>query len=140
MNKAVVDASVIAKWSFPEEFSKTALRLLNSDRELWVPDFIWAEIGNIVWKKWLRNEIGADDGSGILLGFRRFPLSVFPSERLLEVAWEIARDFRRSVYDSLYLALALHQKCPMVTADRRLYNAVGGASSRLPILWVEEIP
>jgi predicted nucleic acid-binding protein len=140
LNKVVVDASVIAKWSFPEPYSEAALRLLEQELELWVPDFVWAEIGNIVWKKWIRNEIVATDGRLILLGFRSFPFSVYPSERLLETAWEIARDFRRSFYDSLYLALAIYQGCPLVTADRRLYNAVGGASSRLPILWVEDIP
>jgi predicted nucleic acid-binding protein len=139
LNKVVVDANVVAKWSFPEPHSEAALRLLHPDRELWVPDLIWAEIGNIVWKKWTRNEIAADDGCSILLGFRNFPLSVFPAEGLLETAWEIARDFRRSFYDSLYLALAVQQECPMVTADLRLYNALGGASSRLPVVWVEEV-
>jgi len=55
------------------------------------------------------------------------------------VAWEIASSFSRSFYDSLYLALAVDRDCPLVTADRRLYNALAGGSSPAPLIWVAEI-
>jgi predicted nucleic acid-binding protein len=52
------------------------------------------------------------------------PLIVTPSSQLLESALEIAIETGRSVYDSLYLALAVAHKCPMITADKRLVNAL----------------
>ncbi|HEY3569424.1 MAG TPA: type II toxin-antitoxin system VapC family toxin [Thermoanaerobaculia bacterium] len=136
----MVDASVVVKWVMPEEHSESAARLLSEELELWAPDLLWPESGNILWKKWLRQELSEEKVPSLLQTLQSFPLNILPSERLVEEAWEIARDFRRSFYDSLYLALAIYQECPMVTADRRLYNAVGGASSRLPILWIEDIP
>ncbi|HSK80576.1 MAG TPA: type II toxin-antitoxin system VapC family toxin [Thermoanaerobaculia bacterium] len=139
MTKLVVDASVAAKWVFPEEHSEAAGRLLTGNRELWAPDLIWAETGNIAWKKHRRGEVSEEAARTILLDFRRFPLQTHPSEKLLAAAWELATGLDRSFYDSLYLALALHQGCFMVTADRRLYNALTNVPVRLPVVWVGDV-
>jgi predicted nucleic acid-binding protein len=140
LTRFAVDANVVVKWVTPEEHSESAARLLSEGLELWAPDLVWAESGNILWKKWWREEVAEERVPVLLQALQSFPLNILPSEKLVDAAWEIARDFRRSFYDSLYLALAIYQECPLVTADRRLYNAVGGASSRLPILWIEDIP
>lgn len=139
MTQLVVDASVAAKWIFPEEHSEAAGRLLGRDWDLWAPDLIWAETGNITWKKHRRGEVSREAAGIILQDFRRFPLQIHPSQNLVEVAWDLAAGLDRSFYDSLYLALAIHQGCFMVTADGRLYNALKSASVRLPILWVEDV-
>lgn len=34
--------------------------------------------------------------------------------------------YQRTVYDCLYLALAVREGCQMVTADERLYNRLQG--------------
>ncbi|MGH8491125.1 MAG: type II toxin-antitoxin system VapC family toxin, partial [Gammaproteobacteria bacterium] len=49
--------------------------------------------------------------------FRRFPLEIHGSERLLQLAWTIATEFERTVYDCLYLALAQQKGGILVTAD-----------------------
>jgi predicted nucleic acid-binding protein len=140
LRRFVVDASVVAKWRFPEPYAEAAIRLLGRGRELWTPDLAWAELGNITWKKWRRNEIDEAAAFDILRSFQILPLLVFSSKLLATTAWVLARTFNRSFYDSLYLALAVQQECPMVTADRRLYDAIKGASSEFPILWVEDVP
>jgi predicted nucleic acid-binding protein len=139
LKRVVVDASVVAKWRFPEPYAEAALRLLERGRELWTPDLVWAELGSITWKKWRQNEIDEAAASDILKSFQTLPLLVFSSKLLATTAWTLARTFNRSFYDSLYLALAAHQDCSMVTADRRLYNAIKGASPEQSILWVEEV-
>lgn len=58
---------------------------------------------------------------------------------LVGAALEIALAFDRSVYDSLYVALALRDDCQLVTADRRLYNALAPALSET-MLWIEDDP
>ena len=140
MSRVVVDASVVAKWRFPEPYAEVAIRLLARGRELWTPDLVWAELGNITWKKWRRNEIDEAAAFDILRSFQTLPLLVFSSKLLATTAWVFARSFNRSFYDSLYLALAAHQECPLVTADRRLYDAIKAASPEFSILWVEEVP
>jgi predicted nucleic acid-binding protein len=140
LSRVVVDASVIAKWRFPEPHAEAALRLLKRGQELWTPDLVWAELGNITWKKWRRNEIDEGAARDLLRSFQTLPLLVFSSKLLATSAWFFAHTFNRSFYDSLYLALAVHQECPMVTADRRLYDAIKGASPQYLITWVEEVP
>jgi predicted nucleic acid-binding protein len=140
LRRFVVDASVVAKWRFPEPYAEHAVRLLERGRELWTPDLAWAELGNITWKKWRRKEIDEAAAFDILRSFQTLPLLVFSSKLLAATAWVLARSFNRSFYDSLYLALAAHQECPMVTADRRLYDSIKGASPDHSILWVEEVP
>lgn len=140
MTRFVVDASVTIKWFLPEVHSESAERLLTNKLELWAPDFIWAEFGSILLKKWRRGEISQEKAHFILGSFRHFSLKAHSSEALGEVAWEIASRFQRSFYDSLYLALAIQQGYPMVTADRRFYNALQSSPVAHHILWIEDVP
>jgi predicted nucleic acid-binding protein len=52
---------------------------------------------------------------------------------LLPEAIEIAFAHDRSVYDCLYVALAIRYKIEMITADERLANAL---AARLPVKWL----
>jgi predicted nucleic acid-binding protein len=137
--RIVVDASVAVKWLLPEDHSEAAARLLLGHQDLWAPDLIWAELGNVLWKKWRLSEISAETGAALLADFRRFPLSIQSSELLSEGAWEIARDLGRSFYDSLYLALAVSQGCPLVTADQKLWNALRGGPASASLIWVDDL-
>jgi predicted nucleic acid-binding protein len=42
----------------------------------------------------------------------------------MATALRIAYSTRRTFYDSTYLALAVQEKCSLVTADTRLFNAL----------------
>jgi predicted nucleic acid-binding protein len=55
------------------------------------------------------------------------------SLELLDEALEIAFANDRSVYDCLYVALAIQFQVEMITADERLANAL---ASRLPVKWL----
>jgi predicted nucleic acid-binding protein len=137
LTRIVVDASVAVKWFLPEPHSLQALRLLEGERELLAPDLIWSEVGNVLWKRWRQGELADENARTILGDLRRVPLLIHPAEEIAEAAWSFASQFRRSFYDCLYLALASSQSCSMVTADRRLWNAV---SSAMPFLvWVEDL-
>ena len=78
------------------------------------------------------------EGRDILRGFLAVPVDLHPSQNLLEPALEIANGIDRSVYDSLYLALAHLQNCRMVTADRRLHDVVHTGPFADSIRWVED--
>ena len=135
-----MDASVAAKWLLPEIHSEAAHRLLGGGRKLLAPDLLGAEVGNVLWKRWRRGELTAETVAAMLRDFRRLPLTLFPSDLLFEAAWEIAHALRRSFYDSLYLALAMSYRCPLVTADLKLWNALRGGPKGPLLLWVEDLP
>jgi predicted nucleic acid-binding protein len=140
LRRLVVDASVVVKWLLPEIHSEAAARLLGGEQELWSPDLVWAEVGNILWKKWRQGELPAEAVGHLLADFRRLPLSVHSSEPLFEAAWEIAHSLDRSFYDSLYLALAMSHGCSLVTADLKLWRALQGGPGEGSLLWVEDLP
>ena len=64
MNPRVVDASVVAAAFFQEKHAQPARSLLVSDAPLHAPDLIYAELGNVIWKRRARGEI--DQVSGIV--------------------------------------------------------------------------
>lgn len=137
----VVDANVVIKWHVAEVHTDAALRLLRDDEiELHVPDLVFPEVGNILWKKVRRGELTEEEARRIARLVAAAPLTVHPSAPLLEAATEIALRTGRTVYDSQYVALALKLDSGLVTADERLYNALKGGPLGANILWVEDDP
>jgi predicted nucleic acid-binding protein len=123
----VVDASVAVKWFVPEELTEEALSYLSDEHELLAPDLLWPEFANIVWKKVRRGELTPDEARRILSLCQQVAFEVTASTNLIDSALEIALGLGRTVYDSMYLALAAHRDCVMLTADRRLFNAVNSS-------------
>lgn len=138
MKRYVVDASAAAKWFLPEEHSESAKRLLRKNVELCSPDLLFAEMGNILWKRLRKGEFNASEGSEILYDFKRMPIQIVPCEKLAEIAWGIASVLDRSFYDSLYIALSQVEECPLVTGDRRLFNALSGDPG-IELIWVGDL-
>lgn len=124
MTRRVVDASVVVKLFFDEEHSKAAEKHVKQAGELLAPDLIWAEAANVVWKRVRRHDITPEEATGITQQLLALPIHVCPSADLVADALELAVRFDRSVYDGLYLALAVRRDCPLLTADQRLFNAL----------------
>jgi predicted nucleic acid-binding protein len=139
LTRLVVDASVAVKWFLPEAHTEAARRALGEDHELLAPDLIAAEFGNALWKRWRRGEMDGSKAAGMLRDFTRAPIEIVPSSVLMAGAWSIAQKFARSFYDSLYLALAVRADCPLLTADRQLYNAFREKSLASRLCWVEDL-
>lgn len=139
MTLYVVDASVAVKWYVPEVHSEKAAILLNSNHKLIAPDLLLPEFGNILWKKVQRGEIPVETSRVIKEEFTVLMLEIYPSQVLLDNAFELAIALQRTVYDCFYLALAVQQKCQMVTADEKFYNALRNTTYINNLLWVESL-
>lgn len=128
MARLVIDSSVVIKWYVAEEHQAPATairdRYREGDLDLLVPDLFYAEIGNIVWKKRQTQGLAVADARRIIDAVLTLPLEVTPNSQLITEAYHLAEEHGQTVYDSLYLALALSVECQCVSADRRLVNAV----------------
>jgi predicted nucleic acid-binding protein len=136
----VVDASVAAKWFLPaagETLTDEALEFLHGyttgQIRLIVPDVFWAEFANILWKAVRQGRCRKDTADAAIAAMKDRNLPTVPSLALLEAAFAIANAFQRTVYDSLYVALAISSKAELLTADERLARAL---AATLPVKWL----
>lgn len=140
MSGYVVDASVAVKWYLPEIHDAPARRLLIPDKELLVPDLIFSEVGNILWKRIRSGQMLEAEAEAVMRSLGELPLKVVPSWPLVLSGLTIACKTQRTVYDSLYLALAVRENAVMATADEKFYNALQTTPLKPYVLWVEDIP
>ena len=137
MSRYVLDASVVVKWYVPEIHSEHALRLRGRSHDLVAPEFLLIELANTLLKKVRRAEF-ADDQVMSALASAADLLTFDSMTGLFTRTVEMARQFARSIYDALYVVLALEQRCPLITADRRLYDAIRPIFPAT-MVWVEDI-
>jgi predicted nucleic acid-binding protein len=136
----IVDANVAVKWCLPslrEELVTEAEELLASSRrdevQFLVPDLFWVELANALWKAVRRNEISSDNAAAAMSFLRDLDIATAPSIDIVPQALDLAISYGRTVYDSLYVALAIQSKSEMITADERLANAL---AARFPVKWL----
>jgi predicted nucleic acid-binding protein len=122
----VIDASVAVKWFLPEPDAERAVALLRAGHRLIAPDLLWIEVASVLWKVARRGALSADEAQRMLADAAAFPVETIESAPLLADALRIATATGRTVYDSLYVALAAREGAVMVTADERLVNALAG--------------
>ncbi|MFB3883191.1 MAG: type II toxin-antitoxin system VapC family toxin [Armatimonadota bacterium] len=127
----VLDASVIIKVFVNESHSgeiRDLLRQRDADTAsvLLVPDLLFVECANILWKRVRREGYPADSAKANLAELKSFGLSSTPTSNLIERALEIACDCQVTAYDACYAALAEQTGVPFVTADHRLAAALKG--------------
>ncbi len=140
MSLLVVDASVGLKWFLPEVHSAAANRFRSPSFDLHVPGLFDAEVGNTLWKKMRRAELTRAEADAILEQLPLVPLTRHADAALVPAALDLAEKTERTVYDCLYLALALRLGGKLVTADKRLFNALANTPWAQASLWVENVP
>lgn len=136
----MLDSSVAVKW-LPilnhEPFVTEAQELRRAWEEgkidLTVPDFFWVEVAAILWKTQRRSICTKAEAEASLKDFLDLKIATVESRPLLEVTLRIGNRHDRTVYDSLYIALAQSLKTEFVTADEKLANAL---AAYLPVKWI----
>ena len=139
MSIYIVDASIAAKLFLVEEYADDALAVMEGDHRLHAPDFFLLEMDSIICKWIRRGVITASDGDQARAAVEEVPIKIYPSMSLRDSAYSIANQTRRSFYDCLYVALAVLLEGRMVTADRRLYEAVSDGPFTDHVRWVEDV-
>jgi predicted nucleic acid-binding protein len=139
----VVDASVAAKWFLPERgeaLVDQALMLLDKydkkEVRFVVPDLFYVEIASAIWKAVRVGRLARAIGDQALVLLTQREFATVPSLKLLDKAFQIATAFERTVYDSLYVALAVQTDSQLVTADERLANSL---AAHFPVKWLGAI-
>jgi predicted nucleic acid-binding protein len=128
MKRFVIDASILVKLFFEEDHSDASVRHVKQADELLAPELLWVEVANVVWKRHRRGEITAADAAGLLEEMLRVPIVTHTHAGLVTSALSLASETGRTVYDCLYLALAISHDIPVLTGDEKLANGLTGGT------------
>ena len=120
----VLDASVVASWCFPDEFApnaEAALRRIARETAL-APTLLWFELRNVLLMGERRNRLSEAQTTSFLKYIGELPVEVDrdPDDG---VVLSLARAYRLSVYDAVYLELAQRKGLPLATLDNALMAA-----------------
>jgi predicted nucleic acid-binding protein len=120
----VLDASVVASWCFPDEFApnaEAALRRIAQETAL-APALLWFELRNVLLMGERRNRLSEAQTTSFLKYIGELPVEVDrdPDDG---VVLSLARAYRLSVYDAVYLELAQRKGLPLATLDNALMAA-----------------
>ena len=133
----VIDASVALKWVFEEDDGVEAARkLLGDPADLTAPTFWLLEAGSALWRRWKRSLISAEEAAASLSFLSQVPLRTVNVADLVDEALRLAMELDHPIYDCTYLALALRDRIPLVTADQKFAAALvrGGYQRRFELI------
>jgi len=120
----VLDASVTASWFLPDENDQDAWEAWKrSEKEqVWAPLHWWFEVRNTILTGERRKRISETLTSRALARLSVLPISIEarPDDT---AALNLARRYRLTFYDAVYLELAVRRKLPLASLDRDLIAA-----------------
>jgi predicted nucleic acid-binding protein len=108
----------------PEIHSDAARRLLVLPHEYLAPDLLFAETAHTIWKKIRRGELTAEEGQQLVADIGQIAVETVSCRALADDAHALANATGRTVYDSMYVALAVRLNTCAITADDRLDAAL----------------
>jgi predicted nucleic acid-binding protein len=118
----IVDASVAVKWLVKEGDSAAAKRLI-AEEILAAPELLFIECANVLRTKQRFGDLTPELVREAFSVLDAVPVRSVPVRRHVAAAHAIAMELDRSVYDSLYLAVALSEHATLVTADEKFARA-----------------
>lgn len=120
----VVDASVLVDYLAVGEHAEASReRLLGTDEALWAPHLVDAEVGHVLRRAVIAEELRQSSARAALEDLSDMPLRRTGHVGLLERAWRLRANV--TFYDGLYMALAERLEMPLVTLDARLERVPG---------------
>jgi predicted nucleic acid-binding protein len=120
----VLDASVSACWALDDEEHTTADAALDLSgiEEIRVPSLWWFEIRHLLIVAERRKRLSVTTTNAFLRSLQRLRLSTDRTPDENDVIL-LARRHGLTVYDSSYLALAMRERLPLATLDKKLAAA-----------------
>lgn len=124
MSVFIVDASLVIKWFVPEIHSEAARRWLGASHDYVAPDLLFSEAGNAIWKKVRRKELEETEGRQLVTDLAQVAVETVRTRSLLQDALALALAAGITVYDAMYLTLAVRLDTQVITGDDRFAEKV----------------
>lgn len=142
MTSLVVDSSVAVKWFLIEPDSEDALLVLQhglqGKTQLHAPSLVRLELDSVLSKRIDAGFVRKESAEQIRADFERTMLQIQEVETLRNATFQLAVETRQSVYDCLFLALALVLGGHLVTADLRFKKGLPSRILRDRVITLSE--
>ena len=127
----VLDCSMTMAWLFTDEGSDRASALRDSLlRDHAVVPSLWPmEVANVLLAATRRGRIQHSEWKTLIgyIGVLPITIDSETGERVFTATLPLADHYRLSVYDAVYLELALRKRLPLATLDQKLRHACQAA-------------
>ena len=140
----VIDASVAVKWLVEgevlgEQATHLWYRYLNEGMILVAPAHIHCEVPSAIISttRGQSARLQPAQAKEAIEEFLNIAFRVVPTKELVLGAFDLTIEFEISIYDALYLALALEYELPLVTADARFARKLTSVQN---VLWLGDLP
>jgi predicted nucleic acid-binding protein len=138
----IVDASVAAKWLFPENGSEEALALQEGADQLFAPTLIRLEVAGAITRRVrvekAKDKLTPEDALHRCARWFRLldqaVLALIPEAELIDQAIKLSVHIKHHVDDCLYLAAAKKLGARLVTADRRFFDSASKEYKHMEML------
>lgn len=128
----VLDASAAVKLVAEEPDSAAARRVVG-ETPVTAPELVLAEVANALRRKVRQGAIRPVEARAAQARLPSLFARLVPLQHLQDQALDLALRREQPVYDCFYVALAIREGAPLLTADRRLAERFAGdADIRLP--------
>ncbi|TLM68802.1 MAG: type II toxin-antitoxin system VapC family toxin [Actinobacteria bacterium] len=138
MRRLTLDASALIVRLLREPRAEAVEALAGSGTTLAAPDLLILESANAIWKAARRADLGEAECDELLAEVMSFDVDLHPSAPLAPAALRLAREIGETVYDCLYLVLAIDEDAPLLTADRRLVDKARATGLGEHVVWIGE--
>lgn len=139
MKRWVVDSSVVLKWFLDEPHDREACTLLGGLQAIDAPTLMPIEVANILSKRVATGIISMEYARESRATLDRMAVTLHNTGRHLDGAFDLAIEFSQSVYDCVFLALALSVGCQLVTADERFLRGLRSSAFQDRVVWVADL-
>ncbi len=134
MKTIVADTSALIRLylpdgPIPDNFESHIDSAWQGETIVLIPEIALAETAQVLWKKQQAGVLSEDEADEVLSTFLDLPLEIVGHRDLLTDAFSLARLNNLTVYDGLFLALAIKFKAELITADKKLYSTFKNLSS-----------
>ena len=121
----VVDASALIRLFIPDglpaEGFEDFLRGVERGVDTAIaPELLAAEAANVINKKTAAGELSSEESFRLLADVLEVPILLFPHRPLILPAFELAGRHQLTVYDALYLTLAMEHGAVVFSADSKM--------------------
>jgi predicted nucleic acid-binding protein len=131
----VVDTSALIRLfvpdgPMPDGFDDFLRGVERGNNSAIAPELLMAETANVVNKKRILGELSENESNRLLADILSIPIRLFAHRPILLRAFDLARQYQLTVYDTLYLALAEEHGAVIFTVDRKLLKAAANLHLR----------